>query len=120
MGSLDKIYRAFDREGVRGSTTFFMLDADRLIASVDTFPYWDTPPIWVVTRLWVAKNYRSQGLATKLMRKVCAWADVTQVQLRLTVEPDEDSAPLWALKAFYHKLGFIGDEGMMRSPIKRK
>lgn len=45
---------------------------------------------WLISRLFVPPNYRNQGIATKLMQKLTAWADEKKITLVAEINPYGD------------------------------
>lgn len=73
------------------------------------------------TRLWAISNVYSQdpgkGEATKLMERICEWADDRGIELKLLVNAygrPEGRLSNDQLEAWYSKFGFVRDVGSKR------
>lgn len=60
--------------------------------------------VWV-SRLFVPKRLRGNGLATQAMTRMCAEADIQKVVIGLCVNPYGDLG-YWGLVNFYVRFGF--------------
>lgn len=75
---------------------------------------------WLVTRLIVPPDLRGQGIASRLMQELTAWADFNNHTLILTINPYRD-LNYQQLKGFYEKYKFVagtagGDNFFIREP----
>lgn len=62
------------------------------------------PNRWLITRIVVPKPFRGQGIGTKLMHEVCAWADGEALELDLEAQPN-NLADEW-INDWFKSFGF--------------
>lgn len=78
----------------------------------------DRPNEYMVTRVFVPREHRREGIATELMRELLADADAIRATVFIAPLPYHEAGNISkrALTKFYKRLGFvvIAGEGFMR------
>jgi GNAT superfamily N-acetyltransferase len=80
---------------------------------------------WIIERISVRPTLRGQGIASRLLDRVCADADAEGVVLTLLVQPEggRRSMTYGELMRWYARRGFVcvrGDESLMRRKPGRR
>ena len=71
----------------------------------------------LVSKIVVDKDYRNQGLGTKLMNELCSFADKHDSMILLTPSVLEYDTFYKNLKPFYKKFGFVKRRGYYHLPL---
>lgn len=65
-------------------------------------------------RIFVRKDQRGEGLATKAMKDLCLYADEYKLTIVLSPSTDFGASSVGRLKKFYERFGFVQNKGRNR------
>lgn len=90
---------------------------------VSLFLYWSRPSkVIILSQIIIDKESRGQGVGTKVMEEICAFADKYQLRIALTPSSDFGGSKSRLIK-FYKSFGFKNYKGfefresMVREPV---